>query len=661
MNRKKFEEDFCNEIKSKFLYDYINDKYKPKTLITCDFVKALSKELMPCLLYPFVISDFYSRFLRMKGYNVLYLNGINDISEETFKLINENNIDFSNIGNNFKDNFDKLNISYDSKYFFTTEDEPFIKECDLFFSSHFNKDIFYGLTDAYITALKDKVYNLFDLTKEDNRYFSKDNEEVFKTKSTVCYLDFKSHEEEVITQISKLNLDKKYIDQIFETFDIYYTLQIPFYINDDLILNVETKNPEYLAGISFIALNPNYMDIFKYVSEEELEFVRDFVDNKEIGYIYSGYNVPNPLSGEDIYIFISFTFEEAIHLGIPSINEEDFIFNNNLGLEYKVILDGEKLINSDFLNGLNVLEAKETIENAFIAEGLAKKVKHLGNTKIIISNFESAGLPIPLENIRGGKIKTIDTICYPIRYNKFLKLLFKENLNRPVDTINLNFNDAYVNALFDLYLSDKKLYFNDSSFLNNKVNIINEDNIFTRIVLPLIFKIVDNREIKEEKYIIYDKKIDKSYINKMNNLNVNFISDVSSDCSFDAIRIYVLFKQDESLEQCVNETSKIDMFLDSIVQKFDEGFSYENLNLSGNLYALALELEKLANKLEYKEYYLKLEWFFNNKIRNYAWSEEDALKFVKLLCVIAPNTSELLFRYKFMSRDYLMFETFPTS
>lgn len=656
---KDFENKIYEEVKNKHLYDYETDQYKPKILITNEYANCDTFELVTHNLYSYIISDMYSRFLRMNGYNVLYLCSINDLSSSTFKLLNENNIDFLDIESRYKDNLDKLNVSYDSRYFYKTYNKDFITFIDAFVSRNFNKTVFYDLDNVYMTPLKDKVYNVFDLKEENNRYFNENSEEVFKGLSNVLYLDFSKYDTKVIEEIEKIDIDKKYKDYIFKKLDIFNSLEVNFYINETLSIKVDLLEPEYLAGAAFICLNPHLFDVLNYVAQDEYDFVKKYIDGGTEEYVFSGNYAINPLTGKDIYIFISNYFDTPIHLGIPCVYEKDQIFNNIIGLDYEVVLENDIIINSDFLSNMSLSDAKQKIIEVFTQEGLGEIKRHLKNNHILLSNFEPTGLPIPLEVGRGKKINTLEKECFPLYYNKFLKLIIG-NVNRPVELINLNFNETFINAIDDIYLSREEHYFNDTIFLENEIKIISETSIFDRIVIPLIFKIIDGKEIKKVKYIIYHQNINNiAYINQMNNLNVKFVTDTLSIFSSDSVRLYILFNLTEELEASIKKISDIDYFVNKIINKYTEEFSYDNIELSSELYKLSCELYEFANKQDFLNYFKTIQRFFETKIENKKWSEEDALLFLKLISILTPISAEYLYRTKFGGRDYLMYESFP--
>ena len=185
-------------------------------------------------------------------------------------------------------------------------------------------------------------------------------------------------------------------------------LEITFNLTNDEILTLNILKPETLFGISFIVINPTLMDIEKYINPDE-EIVGIFA--------YSGVDLINHFAGVNIPIFISENYDEAIHIGIPSESERDEMLASNFDLPYYPIydyIDGKKvLVNSRFLNGYKIKDAREKMIDICIKNHGAKYFETFLNDEIIISSALSFGIPIPLTN----DLKIIDkTLVYDLRY-----------------------------------------------------------------------------------------------------------------------------------------------------------------------------------------------------------------------------------------------------
>ena len=99
-------------------------------------------------------------------------------------------------------------------------------------------------------------------------------------------------------------------------------------------LSVKLYEPETLGGLSYILINPEYIDITNYIDPSEESSIIKFLNNDEINdVVFTGVYAKNPLTGMDIPIFISMMYDKEYHLGIPSINFDDRKFANINGLD----------------------------------------------------------------------------------------------------------------------------------------------------------------------------------------------------------------------------------------------------------------------------------------------------------------------------------------
>ena len=90
------------------------------------------------------------------------------------------------------------------------------------------------------------------------------------------------------------------------------------------------ENPELLGGISFVFLNPDLMDVEKFIDKNEISDI-NLALNDDILYQYTGNTLKNPLTGLDIPIFISKIYNKDIYLGIPGFDNEDRAFSESEG------------------------------------------------------------------------------------------------------------------------------------------------------------------------------------------------------------------------------------------------------------------------------------------------------------------------------------------
>ncbi|MCR5786491.1 MAG: hypothetical protein K6G28_02160, partial [Acholeplasmatales bacterium] len=124
---EKFEEKIKREYSEKHFFNALFDKYKEPLYIYNSFSRTNSYELTPETSYLYVYSDVLERYYRMKGLNVLYQTGINNLSYSSFSFSKQNALDYKDTLK-FKSSLSNLHIGFDSNYFLTLSDAKVLLE-----------------------------------------------------------------------------------------------------------------------------------------------------------------------------------------------------------------------------------------------------------------------------------------------------------------------------------------------------------------------------------------------------------------------------------------------------------------------------------------------------------------------------------------------------
>ncbi len=659
----EYDKQLINYWSLKHFFNAEQDRYKEKKLICNSFARTNSFGFNQESLFIYLFSDVYNRYLKMNGYNVLYTTGLNNSAYSAISFAKNHSLDYQEVPLNFKSNLDDLGIGYDSNYFYKTTDNKLLLELDNFFKDEYMNHIKYVSKEVYANKEKNRYYNDFEINFSFGHAYSKySGEELFLTKANVFVLDFSEFEDDIRNNISNLKIDDKYKEELLHTLGDYQTLTIPFKINDNLNLDIELLEPELMSGISFIALNPLKMDVLKYVSNEEYDEVYKYMQNGYSAGKFTGFMAKNPINYHDICLIVSYTFDEAIHVGIPAKSNADFEFAKEFGLDTIELFRGDQLINSDFLDGLNQEKAKEKILEESRMEDFGIIKHHFKIHDLIISNSDNIGTPIPFEVIDDGfNYKVVDSKYFPLVQNKFLKVLYGLTPEKNIELINHTFNSIYQTSVIKNYLDNKNIYFESDEFVNHVIDIIYEEELAQAILFPLIFKLVSGKTIVNHDYIILkDSYPDQDFIQENNNLNISFVSDSLGKYSTDAIRLYTLKKsRDKNFEEIFFKLNKAEQFLAELGQKFSEGFVDNNYNLDNEIYQLVNEINRNIKENKLEDYAANIEFFFYKTLKNKKWTEDEALIYLKLLSPICPFICEKLFKEIYNSEN-LLFEEWPT-
>ncbi|MCB9340772.1 MAG: leucine--tRNA ligase [Lewinellaceae bacterium] len=191
-------------------------------------------------------------------------------------------------------------------------------------------------------------------------------------------------------------------------------------------LEIFTTRPDTIFGATFMVLAPEH-DLVKQITtdgqrqeiEDYLQYVntrseRDrMAETKEVSGAFTGAYAINPFKGEKIPIWIAEyvlkDYGTGAIMAVPADDERDMRFAKKFGLPIVEIIDKSmypnatiedklgKMINSDFLNGMEVLDAIEAIFQKIEAMGIGKRRVNYKLRDAIYSRQRYWGEPFPIE------------------------------------------------------------------------------------------------------------------------------------------------------------------------------------------------------------------------------------------------------------------------
>lgn len=407
------------------------DRSKPKYYALVEFPYPSGQGLHVGHPRPYTALDIISRKRRMQGYNVLFPMGWDafGLPTENYaiknkihpRIVTENNV------KHFKEQLRSLGYSFDWKREVNTTDPGYYKWTQWIFLKLFEKGLAYKTEMPINWCTSCKV----GLANEEvvNGVCERCGGEVVRKVKSQWMLKITDYAEKLLEGLEDVDYIEKVKVSQKNWIGRSVGAEVDFAITGkEEKLRIFTTRPDTLFGATYMVISPEHPLIDRYKEElgnwDEITVYREMAARKsdfertelvkdKTGVVLDGITAVNPVNGKEIPIWISdyvlMTYGTGAIMAVPAHDERDWDFAKKFGLPIiEVVAGGNvqeaaftdvatgKLVNSDFLDGLEVAEAKEKII-AWLEE------RKIGNKKVnyklrdwVFSRQRYWGEPIPL-------------------------------------------------------------------------------------------------------------------------------------------------------------------------------------------------------------------------------------------------------------------------
>jgi len=386
--------------------------------------------------YAMTPSDARARYLRMKGYNVMFPMGFDAFGLPAENAAIKRNIHpkkwtYANI-EHMRGQLRTMGTMFDWRREAVSCDPEYYRWTQWFFAQLFKNDMTYRkmspvdwCPQCNTTLAREQVWG-------DDRHCERCDTPVIKKKLAQWFFRITNYADELL-DFSQIDWPNRV--RLLQTNWIGKSkgASVVFKTEDGDPIEVFTTRPDTLWGATFMVLAPEHplvekittaekkAEVDAYVEESILqtEIQREATDKEKTGVFTGGYAI-NPVNGEKIPIWVAdyvlMTYGTGAIMGVPAHDKRDFVFARKFGIEVRVViqpddipdLDGATMPEAVPANGtmvnsgpLNGTPAGETIEHAiaFIEE------KNVGKAAVtyrirdwLISRQRYWGAPIPIIN-----------------------------------------------------------------------------------------------------------------------------------------------------------------------------------------------------------------------------------------------------------------------
>lgn len=407
-----------------------DDHSKPKYYALIEFPYPSGQGLHVGHPRPYTALDIVARKRRMQGYNVLYPIGWDAFGLPTENYAIKNNIHpaivtAKNI-ERFKKQIKSLGLSFDWSREINTTDPSYYKWTQWIFLKLLENDLAYKSEMAvnWCTSCKCVLAN----EEVVNGVCERCGSPVIRKNKTQWILRITKYAERLIKDLDLVDYIPRVKTQQKNWIGRSTGAEVDFATTAGEKLTVYTTRPDTLFGATYMVISPehHYVDAWKDKIEnfDELtayreaaakksDFERTELAKEKTGVEIKGVKAINPVSGKEIPIFISdyvlMTYGTGAIMAVPAHDERDWEFAKVFGLPMVEVVAGgdiEKaaftdiatgtLVNSDFLNGLTVEEAKKKIISYLTEKGIGHEKVNYKLRDWVFSRQRYWGEPIPV-------------------------------------------------------------------------------------------------------------------------------------------------------------------------------------------------------------------------------------------------------------------------
>ncbi len=407
------------------------DKSKPKYYALVEFPYPSGQGLHVGHPRPYTAMDIVSRKRRMQGYNVLFPMGWDAFGLPTENYAIKNKIHPKIVTKNnvarFKEQLKALGYSFDWSKEINTTDENYYKWTQWIFLQLFKKGLAYKseMPINFCTSCKVGLAN----EEVVNGVCERCGSEVIRKMQSQWMLKITEYADKLIDGLN----DVDYIEKVKVSQKNWIGrsegAEVNFKLKDkDETLTVYTTRPDTLFGATYMVISPEHPLIEKYKADIEnydeaagyreqaskkSDFERTELAKDKTGVCLKGISAINPVNNKEIPVWVSdyvlMTYGTGAIMAVPAHDTRDWDFAKKFGLPIiEVVAGGDvqneaftdvatgTLCNSDFLNGLEVKDAKAAITKWLEEKGIGHKKVNFKLRDWVFSRQRYWGEPIPI-------------------------------------------------------------------------------------------------------------------------------------------------------------------------------------------------------------------------------------------------------------------------
>ena len=449
-----------------------NDYSKPKFYALVEFPYPSGQGLHVGHPRPYTALDIVARKRRMQGYNVLYPMGWDAFGLPTENYAIKNHIHPKIVTKNnvarFKMQLHSLGYSFDWDREINTTDPGYYKWTQWIFLKLFKAGLAYKTEMPINWCTSCKV----GLANEEvvNGVCERCGSEVIRKVKSQWMLKITEYADKLLQGLDTVDYIEKVKVSQKNWIGKSQGAEVDFQLaGKEDKLRVYTTRPDTLFGATYMVISPEHPLIDKYQAEiknwddviayrelasKKSDFERTELAKDKTGVQINGLSAINPVNGKEIPIWISdyvlMSYGTGAIMAVPAHDERDWDFAKKFGLPIIEVVAGSPvsvqeqvftdvqtgiLVNSDFLNGLSVADAKKKIIAFLEEKGIGTSKTNYKLRDWVFSRQRYWGEPIPIVKCEKCGYVPIDESELPLELPEVESYMPTDNGESPLATM----------------------------------------------------------------------------------------------------------------------------------------------------------------------------------------------------------------------------------
>ena len=375
--------------------------------------------------------DIVCRKKRLEGYNVLYPMGWDAFGLPTENFAIKNHVHPAEVTKkniaNFKRQLKSLGFSFDWSREINTTDPEYYKWTQWIFLQLYKKGLAYKkkMSVNWCTSCKCVLAN----EEVVNGHCERCGSEVIHKEKSQWMLKITDYAEKLLEGLDEVDFIDRVKTQQRNWIGRSYGTQVKFSTNIGDTFEVFTTRADTLFGVTYMVMSPEHplinkwadkitnMDevtAYKQEAAKKSDFERTELAKDKTGVKISGVTAINPVNGKEVPIFIAdyvlISYGTGAIMAVPAHDTRDWEFAKKFGLPIiEVVAGGEdvqaapytecatgKLVNSGFLDGMSVEDAKKAIQEWLTERNFGERKTNYKLRDWVFSRQRYWGEPIPI-------------------------------------------------------------------------------------------------------------------------------------------------------------------------------------------------------------------------------------------------------------------------